>query len=74
MFEGGWTMNGRKRKFAMAGGLCGVIYLLGRMEARPGVVEFLLGLVLGIGIVCLVLALLPEETLEKLRKWKRRGE
>lgn len=67
-------MNERKRKFAMAGGVCGVIYLLGQMEERPGVLEFLLGLVLGVGIVCLILSLLPEETLEKLRKWKRRGK
>ncbi len=67
-------MNERQRKFAMVGGLCGVIYLLGQLEERPGIVEFFLGLVLGGGMLCLIASLLPDGTLEKLRKWKRRGE
>ena len=67
-------MNEKKRKFAMAGGLCGVLYLLGQQVDWPGAVDFLLGLVLGIGVLCLILSLLPEETLEKLREWKNRGK
>lgn len=61
----------KQRKFAIAGGLCGAFYLANELWNLP---DFIMGLVLGLAILFLVLALLPEETLEKLRKWKRRGE
>ena len=32
-----------------------------------------MGVILGLTIVFLVMSLLPEETLDKIRKWKRRG-
>lgn len=59
----------RQRKFAMLGGLFGLIYLF------SGVLPDLLqGALLGFGVLFFVLALLPEKTAKKLRKWKRRGE
>lgn len=62
-------MSERQRKFAMLGGLFGLIYLL------SGVLPDLLqGALLGLGIVFFVLSLLPEKTTRKIRKWKRRGE
>lgn len=63
-------MTERQRKFAMAGGLCGVIYLANDLWNLP---DLLMGVILGLAVVLLILALLPEETLEKLRKWMRRG-
>lgn len=66
-------MNERKRKYAMLGGLFGAAYLLSN-RLLPGIPELLLGAVLGVGIVFFVLALLPEKTVRKVRKWKRRGE
>lgn len=62
----------RKQKFALAGGALGVAYLAVN-HALPGLPDLLMGLILGLGIVFLALSLLPEEALEKLRKWKRRG-
>lgn len=63
------TVSERQRKFAMLGGLFGLIYLL------SGVLPDLLqGALLGLGIVFFVLSLLPEKTTRKIRKWKRRGE
>ena len=62
-------MSERQRKFAMLGGLFGLLYLL------SGVLPDLLqGALLGFGVLFFVLALLPEKTAKKLRKWKRRGE
>lgn len=59
----------RQRKFAMLGGLFGLIYLF------SGVLPDLLqGALLGLGVLFFVLALLPEKTTKKVRKWKRRGE
>lgn len=66
-------MNERKRKYAMLGGLFGAVYLLAN-RVLPGIPELLLGAVLGVGIVFFVLALVPEKTARKVRKWKRRGE
>lgn len=60
----------KQRKFAAAGGLCGAFYLVNGLWNLP---DFIMGIVLGVAIVLLALALLPEEALEKLRKWKRRG-
>lgn len=62
-------MNERQRKYAMLGGLFGLIYLLGGV--LPDILQ---GALLGLGILFFVLALLPEKTTRKLRKWKRRGE
>lgn len=63
----------RKRGYAMAGGLFGAAYLAAN-NLLPGVPEVLMGAVLGLGVLFFVLALLPEKTTRKLRKWKRRGE
>lgn len=62
-------VNERQRKYAMLGGLFGLIYLLGGV--LPDILQ---GALLGLGILFFVLALLPEKTTRKLRKWKRRGE
>lgn len=62
-------MSDRQRKYAMLGGLFGLIYLLGGV--LPDILQ---GALLGLGILFFVLALLPEKTTRKLRKWKRRGE
>lgn len=62
-----------QRRFALAGGLFGAVYL-SLNNQLPSFPEFLLGLLLGLGLVFLVLGLLPEENWRKLRKWKRRGE
>ncbi|MDE7219890.1 MAG: hypothetical protein K2O45_09750 [Oscillospiraceae bacterium] len=66
-------MNEEKRKFAMAGGLCGVIYLAAN-NLLPGVPDVLMGAALGLGCLFFIAALLPEKTAKKIRKWKRRGE
>ena len=66
-------MNERKRKYAMLGGLFGAVYLAAN-NLLPGVPDLLMGIVLGVGILFFVLALLPEKTSRKVRKWKRRGE
>lgn len=63
------VMSDRQRKYAMLGGLFGLIYLLGGV--LPDILQ---GALLGLGILFFVLALLPEKTTRKLRKWKRRGE
>jgi len=63
----------KQRRFAVIGGLCGAAYLA-TDNLLPGVPDFLLGLLLGLGVVFLLLGLLPEETCRKLRKWKHRGE
>lgn len=62
-----------QRRFALVGGLFGAIYLILNNQL-PSFPEFLLGLLLGLGLVFLVLGLLPEERWRRLRKWKRRGE
>ena len=62
-----------KRWFAAVGGLCGAAYLVSN-RLLPALPEFLLGLLLGVGIVFMIVGLLPEENWRKLRKWKRRGE
>lgn len=66
-------MTKRQRGFALLGGLLGAVYLTVN-RLLPGVPELLLGAVLGLGLVCMVMALLPEKTGKKVRKWKRRGE
>ena len=62
----------QKRTFAVIGGLFGAAYLTANQLA-PGIPDFLMGVILGLTIVVLVMGLLPEETLDKIRKWKRRG-
>lgn len=65
-------MNEMRRRYAIAGGLFGLVYLLsGRLPL--GVSEFLMGLLLVLGPVFLAMSLLPEAAQEKLRRWKRRG-
>ena len=62
-----------QRRFALAGGLLSAVYLA-RNNLLPGFPDFLLGLLLGLGLVFLFLGLLPGEGWQRLRKWKRRGE
>jgi len=66
-------MNEKQRKFAMLGGTFGVIYLMAR-NLLPSLPDVLMGVILGLGILFFVMALLPEKTRKKIRKWKRRGE
>lgn len=63
----------KQRRLAALGGLCGAAYLT-LTNVLPGAPELLLGLLLGLTIVFLIGGLLPDETRQKLRKWKRRGE
>ena len=63
----------KQRRLAAVGCLFGAAYLVLNRTA-PTVPEFLLGLLLGLALVCLVTGLLPAEGWRKLRKWKRRGE
>lgn len=60
-------MNTRQRRFALCGGICGVVYFVNQLFPIP---DFLRGFTLGLAIGFLLLALLPEALLEKLRKWK----
>lgn len=62
-----------QRRFALAGGLFGAVYLV-LNDLLPSLPELLLGLLLGLGMVFLLLGLLPGEGWRRLRKWKRRGE
>ena len=61
------------RWFALVGGLFGLVYLILNNQL-PSFPDFLLGLLLGLGMVFLLLGLLPGEGWRRLRKWKRRGE
>ncbi|MDE7260660.1 MAG: hypothetical protein K2N78_01150 [Oscillospiraceae bacterium] len=63
----------KRRRFAAIGGLCGAAYLVsnGPLLTAP---DILLGLLLGVGLVLMIVGLLPEETVNRLRKWKYRGE
>ena len=60
-------MDKRQRRFAICGGICGVIYLINLFYPLP---DFLRGFVLGLAIGFLILALLPDEVMNRLRKWK----
>ena len=62
-----------QRRFALAGGLLSAVYpyIKKKKTAFP---DFLLGLLLGLGMVLLLLGLLPGEGWRRLRKWERRGE
>ena len=62
-------MSERQRKFALFGGLFGLIYLFSGF--LPDILQ---GALLGLGILCFVLALLPEKPTKKIRKWKHRGK
>lgn len=64
--------NMRRRFLAAMGGLTGAAYLA-REHLLPGLPDFLMGLVLGLGLTCGVMGLLSGECLAKLRRWKRRG-
>ena len=60
-------MNKRQRKFAVCGGLCGVIYLINLFYPLP---DFLRCFAIGFAFGLLILALLPDEVRRRLRKWK----
>lgn len=60
-------MSDKKRKIALCGGLCGLIYLIQLFIPLP---DFISGFVLGLALSLLILALLPEEVLVKLKKLK----
>ena len=62
-----------QRRFALAGGLLSAVYLA-LNDFLPAFPDFLLGLLLGLGMVFLLLGLLPGEGWRRPRKWKRRGE
>ncbi len=62
-----------QRRFALAGGMLGAAYLA-LNDLLPAFPDFLLGLLLGLGLVFLLLGLLPGEGWRRPRKWKRRGE
>ncbi len=64
-----------QRRFALAGGLLSAVYLA-LNDLLPAFPDFLLGLLLGLGLgmVLLLLGLLPGEGWRRLRKWKHRGE
>lgn len=64
--------DGRRRRIAAAGGVCGAGYLAAN-QLLPSIPEFFLGILLGTGIVLMLAGMLPEGALEKLRKWKGRG-
>ena len=64
--------NKKKRTFAVLGGLFGAAYLAAN-HLLPGIPDFLMGVILGLTMVFLVMSLLPEGDLDKIRKWKRRG-
>lgn len=63
-------MSEQQRKYALFGGLFGLLYLLGG-SVLP---DFLMGALLGLGILCFVLALMPGKARKRIRKWKRRGK
>ena len=67
-------MTKRKLRFARCGGLCGSAYLVSLFFTIP---DFLRCFTCGVAATLLILAFLPEETLEKLEKrkpWKHHGE
>jgi len=66
-------MSEKQRKFAMLGGLLGAVYLMAR-HLLPSLPDILMGVILGLGILFFIMALLPEKSRKKIRKWKRRGE
>lgn len=65
--------NRRQRTFALVGGVFGALYLI-LNGLVPSVPELVMGLLLGLAAALLITGLLPEQVMEKLRKWKHRGE
>lgn len=63
-------MSERQRKCAMLGGLWGAAYLF----AQNVLSDFLLGVVLSVAGIFFMAALLPDKSVKKIRKWKRRGK
>lgn len=63
----------KQKKFALVGALFGTIYLV-LNNVFPTVPELLLGLLIGLAMVCLLLGLLPKGAWRTVRKWKNRGE
>lgn len=64
-------MNSLKKKFAVAGGLLGLLYLAAN-NVLPGIPDFLMGFVLGIAMVFLLASLLPDAAMVRIRSWKRK--
>ena len=64
-------MNKWQRTFAVCGGICGVVYLFGLLHPLP---DFLRGFALGLAMGFLILSLLPEAWVRKLKRWKRCGK
>ncbi len=65
-------MDKRRKRIAAAGALCGAVLIANStMCPLPG---FLKGLLVGIAVSLLLLNILPENALERLKKWKRYGE
>ena len=63
----------KQKLLAAVGCLCGAAYLT-LNHLLPSLPDFLLGLLLGLGLTLMVTGMLPAEGWRKLRKWKRRGE
>lgn len=64
-------MNSTRKRFALLGALLGALYLIAN-NTLPGIPDFLMGAVLGIAMASLVISLLPEEVVVKMRNWKRK--
>lgn len=75
-------MDGKRKRIALAGGLFGLLYLLSNGLLLPlelpaqalGGLDLVKGFLVGLGLALIGVSLLPEAQLEKLRKWKHRGE
>ena len=71
------VMDNRRKTFVHTGGLFGLLYLItnrtnGILPDMPAL-ELAKGLLMGLGLAFLVVSLLPEEAMAKLRGWKSRG-
>jgi len=73
-------MNKKQKWIAGIGAFCGILYFLHRetlyfFNRTPQPVEdFICGLLLGVTAALLLISLLPESPLKRLRAWKRHGK
>ena len=64
-------MHEKKRRLAGVGALWLALALSsGHLFTLP---DFLEGFLIGMAIVCMILSMLPDKTLEKLKRWKQHG-
>lgn len=64
-------MGKKRKRIAAAGALCGGVLIID--SAVCPLPDFLKGLLVGMAIALLVLNMLPEKVLERLKEWKRHG-